>query len=125
MNRIVLIIVVVLTSVVARASDSQCPAPALEMCLSVARLDAATIALAQFIKEQPKADTRNVFVSVSESDREFKVTFLPRPNPSKVGHEGNTDYITMDNPRGNQYGRFVEYRISKKTRKIVGTTYAR
>ena len=124
MNRMTLVIFLMLASV-ARASDSQCPAPTQGMCLSVAQLDAAAIALAQFTKEQPKADTRNVFVSVSESDREFKVSFLPRPNPSEVGHDGNTDYVTMDNPSGNQYGRFVEYRISKKTRKIVGTTYAR
>jgi hypothetical protein len=95
------------------------------MCLSLAQLNAAAIALIQFKKDQPSADEHNVFVSVSESDREFKVAFLPRVNPSEIGHDGATDYITMDNPRGNQHGRFVEYRISKKLERIVGTTYSR
>jgi hypothetical protein len=96
-----------------------------EAGMSVAQLEAATVALRQFKLDQPTADTRNVFVSVSESGREFKVAFLPKQNSSEVGHEGSTDYITMDNPKGNQFGRYVEYRISKKTKKIVGSAYAR
>lgn len=125
MNRIVVALALLLISILARASDDQCPVPEQEACLSVAQLNAATIALTQFKKDQPNADARNVFVSVSESDREFKVAFLPRPNASEIGHSGATDYITMDNPRGNQYGRFVEYRISKKLKRIVGTTFAK
>ena len=125
MNRIVVAVAFVLISILARASHSQCPIHKQETCLSVAQLNAATIALTQFKKDQPTADQRNVFVSVYESDREFKVAFVPRPNPSEVGHSGALDYITMDNPSGNQYGRFVEYRISKRLKKIVDATYAK
>ena len=125
MNRIVVAVAFVLISILARASDSQCPMHEHETCLSVAQLNAATIALTQFKKDQPTADQRNVFVSVYESNRAFDVAFLPRPNPSEVVHSGATDYITMDNPHGNQYGSFVEYRISKRLKKIVETTYAK
>jgi hypothetical protein len=125
MNRVVMLLLIVLASSAAKAADSRCPLSEQGACLSVAQLDAAAIALVQFRKDQPGADPRNVFVSVSESDREFKVAFLPKPNPSEIGHDGPTDYITMDNPKGNQYGRFVEYQISKKLKKIVATIYAR
>ena len=125
MSRVAPIIALMLICSTARSSDNLCPTSEPGLCLTVAQLNAATIALARFIKEQPKADARNVFVSVLESDKEFKVSFSPKQNPSELGHDGDTDYITMDNPRGNQYGSYVEYRISKKTRKIIGETYAR
>lgn len=124
-KKIVVAAFFLLASIGVRASDSECPTPEQMACLSIAQLNAATIALTQFKKDQPAADERNVFVSVSESAEEFKVAFLPRPKPSEIGHSGATDYITMDNPHGNQYGRFVEYRISKKLKKIVGKSYAR
>ena len=125
MKHVLVVMVLILISTSAQAADTPCPGPKGRACLTVAQLSAAVIALARFKQDQPRADEHNVFVSVSETDQEFKVAFLPKPNPSVVGHDGATDYITMDNPKGNQYGKFVEYRISKKLNQVVGTTYAR
>jgi hypothetical protein len=125
MHRHLITAVCVLVSSLVWGSDRQCPTPVNDARLSVSQLSAAAIALARFKKEQPNAVEYNVYVLVSESDREYKIAFSPRANPSEVGHEGATDYITLDNPQGNQYGRFVEYRISKKLQKIIGVTYAK
>ncbi len=125
MHRRLVTLIILLTANLAWASDSQCPASANRASFTLSQLSAAAIALVRFKKDQPAADERNVLITISESDKEFKVAFSPRPNPSEVGHDGNMDYITMDNPRGNQYGNFVEYRISKKLRRIVGEIGAR
>jgi len=107
------------------SAHSQSAVDGKEYNMSVAQLEAATIALRQYRIDQPKADIHHVFVTVTESSNDVAVAFQPKTNPSEVGQEGSTNYITMDNPRGNQYGQYVEYRVSKKTNKIVKTTYAR
>ena len=109
----------VMASLVTSASQSQQAGQRSDNTLSVARLEAAVIALTQFRKEQPNADKDNMFVTVSETAAEFAVTFRPRANPMKTGTEGNSNYIEFDNPRGNQYGDYVEYRVSKKLHRVV------
>jgi hypothetical protein len=119
MSRILLIVMALLIANITQAADDGCPALPHENCISVMQLKAAQIALAQFEKDQPRADLQNFFVSIAESTKDFQVSFLPRPNPSEVGTVGNTSYITMDSPGGNQFGRFVQYVISKKSNKIT------
>jgi hypothetical protein len=90
-------------------------------CVSFPALNAATIALLQFQKDQPKADRKNFFVLIREFDLYFEIEFVPRQTPPKS--DGSS--VSFDSPHGNEHGQSVGYDISKKDDALTKKFFSR
>ena len=96
-----------------------------DVCFSVDLLKASQVALKRFQAAQPKADQKHFHVLVREFETYFEINFLADTGPIEQGVEGDTAYIVMPNPHGNQYGRNVGYEVSKESGKILKTFYSK
>jgi hypothetical protein len=112
-------------TVFAESDSVRCPVSNVgDVCMSVESLQAVLKAYERFIHDQPFADLSNFFVAVGDEGDFFEVSFIPRQNPVKVAKGGGgLEVIIMDNPRGNQYGRSVEYEVQKNSLKIIRETH--
>ena len=106
-------------------AQEACSAEPNKLLLSMNALKAADVAVKQFEKDQPKADSKNFHVSVEEFEAYFTINFLPDTGPIEQGVEGDMAYIMMPNPRGNKYGFAIGYDVDKSKGKILRTFYSK
>jgi hypothetical protein len=96
-----------------------------QACLTVASLKAAASALQQFQKDQPNAVLDNFTIVIGEMSAHFEIEFVPDSIPTKVGSNGDTNFIEVPSGSGNRYGRDVMYEVSKKGDKILKTIFSK
>jgi hypothetical protein len=78
-------------------------------------LQCVLVAVQKFKVDQPKARLKHFVLEVNKRGQSVEIVFVPKPLLGPVYHLGG----------GNEYGNEVHYLVSRRSLKIVRTTWGR